>query len=131
MMNVESSRHYGPKIICRQILYYLVSFALIGLLLAAIINTLLKYNTWPIYTEVLVVPQNEAKYSAITMCPLSNGYKLHVLQVSILKYQPTTAFENVDICCLQLIRKVLYVLLEKWNYLSQKLQLQNKFELDQ
>ena len=131
MMNVESSRHYGPKIVCRQILYYLVSFALIGLLLAAIINTLFKYNTWPIYTEILVVPQNEAKFSAITMCPLSNGYKLHVLQVSILKYQPTTAFENVDICCLQLIRKVLYVLLEKWNYLSQKLQLQNKFELDQ
>ena len=76
-------------------LYYLVSFALVGLLLAAIINTLFKYNTWPIYTEVLVVPQNEAKYSAITMCPLSNGYKLDVLQVSILKYQSTTAFENV------------------------------------
>ena len=94
MMNVESSRHYGPKIFCRHILYYLVSFALIGLLLAAIINTLFKYNTWPIYTEILVVPQNEAKFSAITMCPLSNGYKLHVLQVSILKYQPTTAFEN-------------------------------------
>ena len=131
MMNVESSRHYGPKIFCRHILYYLVSFALIGLLLAAIINTLFKYNTWPIYTEVLVVPQNEAKFSAITMCPLSNGYKLHALQVSILKYQPTTAFENVDICCLQLIRKFLYVLLAKWNCLSQKLQLQNKFELDQ
>ena len=131
MMNVESSRHYGPKIICRQILYYLVSFSLIGLLLAAIINTLFKYNTWPIYTEILVVPQNEAKFSAITMCPLSNGYKLHVLQVSILKYQSTTAFENAYICCLQLIRKFLYVLLAKWNFLSQKLQLQNKFELDQ
>ena len=74
-------------------LYYLVSFALVGLLLAAIINTLFKYNTWPIYTEVLVVPQNEAKYSAITMCPLSNGYKLDVLQVSILKYQSTTALK--------------------------------------
>ena len=94
-MNVESSRHYGPKTLFRHILYYLVSFALVGLLLAAIINTLFKYNTWPIYTEVLVVPQNEAKYSAITMCPLSNGYKLDVLQVSILKYQSTTAFENV------------------------------------
>ena len=131
-MNVESSRHYGPKIFFRHILYYLVSFALIGLLLAAIINTLFQYNTWPIYTEVLVVPQNEAKFSAITMCPLSNGYKLDVLQVSILKYQSTTAFELfVYICCLQLIRKFLYVLLAKWNCLSQKLQLQNKFELDQ
>ena len=94
MMNVESSKRYGPKIVCRQILYYLVSFSLIGLLLAAIINTLFKYNTWPIYTEILVVPQNEAKFSAITMCPLSNGYKLHVLQVNILKYQSSTAFEN-------------------------------------
>ena len=95
MMNVESSRHYGPKLFCRHILYYLVSFALIGLLLAAIINTLFQYNTWPIYTEVLVVPQNEVKFSAVTMCPLSNGYKLHVLQVSSLIYQSTTAFENV------------------------------------
>ena len=92
-MNVDSSRHYGPKIFLRHMLYYLVSFALVGLLLAAIINTLFKYNTWPIYTEVLVVPQNEAKYSAITMCPLSNGYKLDVLQVSILKYQSTTALK--------------------------------------
>ena len=94
-MNVESSRHYSPKIFCKHILYYSVSFALIGLLFAAIINTLFKYNRWPVYTEVLVVPQNEAKFSAITMCPLSNGYKLHVLQVSILKYQSTTAFENL------------------------------------
>ena len=128
MMNAESSGHYGPKILCRQILYYLVSFALIGLLLAAIINTLFKYNTWPIYTEILVVPQNEAKFSAITMCPLSNGYKLHVLQVSILIYQSTTAF---DVCCLEIMKKFSYILLAKWNYLSQKLQLQNKFELDQ
>ena len=95
MMNVESSRHYGPKIFCRRILYHFVSFALIGLLLAAIINTLFKYNTWPIYTEVLVVPQNEVRFSAITMCPLSNGYKLHVLQVSILIHQSTTAFLDI------------------------------------
>ena len=82
-MNVESSRHYSPQIFCKHIVYYSVSLALIGLLFAAIINTLFKYNRWPVYTEVLVVPQNEAKFSAITMCPLSNGYKLHVLQVSI------------------------------------------------
>ena len=70
------------KTILNAILYYTVTFALLGLLFAAIINTIIKYNKWPVYTEVLVVPQNEAKYPAITMCPISDGYKEHVLQVS-------------------------------------------------
>ena len=56
-------------------------FALIGLLLAAVIETLIVYNKWPIYTEVIVVPQNEAIFAAITMCPITNGYKQDLLQV--------------------------------------------------
>ena len=70
------------KILSKRILYYTVTFAMIGLLFAAITNTIIKYNQWPIYTEVLVVPQNKAKYPAITMCPISDGYKEHVLKVS-------------------------------------------------
>ena len=73
------------KTILKGILYYTVTFALLGLLFTAIINTIIKYNKWPIYTEVLVVPQNEAKYPAITMCPISDGYKEHVLQVSSIE----------------------------------------------
>ena len=71
------------KKVCQKLLYYVVTFSLIGLLFAAIINTLITYNKWPIYTEVLVVPQKEAKHSAITMCPISDGYKEDVLQVMV------------------------------------------------
>lgn len=71
------------KTLSKTILYYTVTFGLLGLLFTAIINTFITYNKWPIYTEVLVVPQNEAKYPAITMCPISDGYKEHVLQVCI------------------------------------------------
>ena len=70
------------KKLSKIIVYYAVHFALILLLCVAVINTLVTYNKWPIYTEVLVIPQNEAKYPAITMCPITNGYKEHVLQVS-------------------------------------------------
>ena len=77
-----SVRRCGLKTLSKRILYYTVTFAMLGLLFTAIINTFITYNHWPIYTEVLVVPQNKAKYPAITMCPISDGYKEHVLQVS-------------------------------------------------
>ena len=68
---------------CSKIMvYYTVNFVSMVLLCIAISSTLITYNKRPIYTEVLVVPQNEAKYPAVTMCPMSDGYKEHVLQVS-------------------------------------------------
>ena len=75
----------------KTIFHYTVKFALGLLLSLAILNSVIEYNTWPIYTEVLVVSQKEAKYPAITMCQISNGYKEHVLQVScVIKYTSKT-----------------------------------------
>ena len=87
------------KTFSKSFLYYTVNIGLIGLLLTAIINTLVTYNKWPIYTEVIVVPQNEAKYPAITMCPISNGYKENVLQVSSM-----TSFQNEMEACMYLTK---------------------------
>ena len=63
-------------------IYVLVILLLLSILLSAIIMTCIKYNKWPIYTEVNVVPQYEAKFSAVTICPVAKGYKENILQVS-------------------------------------------------
>ena len=81
-MQDRSIGRCNAKKLSKIIVYYTVHIALIVFLCVAIINTLITYNKWPIYTEVLVVPQNEAKYPAITMCPITDGYKEHVLRVS-------------------------------------------------
>ena len=83
-MKCNGDRQCDFKTVSKSFIYYIINIGLIGLLFAAIINTLVTYNRWPIYTEVIVVPQNEAKYPAITMCPISNGYKENILQVSIM-----------------------------------------------
>ena len=61
--------------------YALVTLSLLGIFSALSITSVLKYSTWPIYTETNIVPQNEANFPAMTFCPLSNGYKESVLKV--------------------------------------------------
>ena len=72
------------KTFSKTFLFFSINVGLMALLFAAIINCLVIYNSWPTYTKVTVVPQNEAKYPAITICPLLDGYKEKILQVSIL-----------------------------------------------
>ena len=83
-MNDRSISRFNVKQLSKSILSFTVKFALRVLLCVAILNTLITYNKWPIYSAELVVPQNEAKYPAISMCPMSNGYKEYVLQVGCL-----------------------------------------------
>ncbi len=61
--------------------YFLVKISLLFVLLGAIAMTCIKYNKWPIYTEVNFIPQNRGKFPAVTTCPISSGYKEDVLQV--------------------------------------------------
>ena len=61
--------------------YFLVIISLLAVLLGAIVMTCIRYNKWPIYTEVNFIPQNRGKFPAVTICPISNGYKENVLQV--------------------------------------------------
>ena len=61
--------------------YFLVKISLLVVLLSAIAMTCIKYNKWPIYTEVDFMPQNKGKFPAVTTCPISSGYKEDVLQV--------------------------------------------------
>ena len=95
-MKCNGDRQCNLKTFSKSFLYYAINIGLIGLLFAAIINTFVTYNKWPIYTEVIVVPQNQAKYPAITMCPISNGYKENVLQVNIFSFYQifTKCFEE-------------------------------------
>ena len=80
-MGNKNRNQCNVRKLSKKFIYYTVTFSLIVLLSIAITNTLITYNKWPIYTEVLVVPQNEARYPSITMCPINNGYKEDVLQV--------------------------------------------------
>ena len=61
-----------------------VNLALIGGALALIVSSILVYNTWPIYTATNIIPQEKAKFPAVTFCGLSAGYKEHVLQVRLI-----------------------------------------------
>ena len=61
--------------------YFLVIISIYVVLLGVIAMTCIKYNKWPIYTEVDFMPQNKGKFPAVTTCPISSGYKEDVLQV--------------------------------------------------
>ena len=39
------------------------------------------YSKWPIYTETNIVQQNDARFPALTICPIGFGYKEDVLKV--------------------------------------------------
>ena len=62
--------------------YFLVISILIAILLSVMVMACIRYGKWPTYTEVSFISQSEAKFPAVTICPLSNGYKEAVLQVS-------------------------------------------------
>ena len=62
--------------------YCLIILLLMSVLLFAIIVTFIEYNKLPIYTEVNTVQQYKAKFPAVTICPVGNGYKETILQVS-------------------------------------------------
>ena len=67
--------------ISKIILYILVIFMLGMVLFLLSLKSVLRYNEWPIYTETNIVNQNEARFPAMTFCPLYHGYKKDVLKV--------------------------------------------------
>ena len=78
----KKRRKWTGKEICKISIYVLV-VVLLGIMLAVLcIKATLQYNEWPIYTETNIVQQNEARFPAMTFCPLSSGYKEDVLQVN-------------------------------------------------
>ena len=78
----KKRRKWTGKEICKISIYVLV-MVLLGIMLAVLcIKATLQYNEWPIYTETNIVQQNEARFPAMTFCPLSSGYKEDVLQVN-------------------------------------------------
>ena len=67
---------------------YVLVMLILGIMLFVLcLKSILKYNEWPIYTETNIVNQNEARFPAMTFCPLSAGYKQDVLKVI---YHPIT-----------------------------------------
>ena len=72
--------------------YVLVMLFLRVILFILCLKSVLKYNEWPIYTETNIVNQNEARFPAMTFCPLTNGYKQDVLKV--ICYPTTETFVN-------------------------------------
>ena len=76
----EKSQMTAVKI-SKIMLYILVMFILGLVLFLLSLKSVLRYNEWPIYTETNIVNQNQARFPAMTFCPLSNGYKEDVLKV--------------------------------------------------
>jgi hypothetical protein len=70
-----------PTKIVKLIFYVFVMLILAIILVLLCLKSILKYNEWPIYTETNIVGQNEARFPAMTFCPLSKGYKEDVLRV--------------------------------------------------
>ena len=65
-----------------KIIVYLLVMLLLGIILALLcLQSVVDYSHWPIYTETNVVPQNLAKFPAMTFCPYPHGYKKDVLKV--------------------------------------------------
>ena len=67
--------------ISKTTLYIFVMFVLGLVLFLLSLKSVLRYNEWPIYTETNIVNQNQARFPAMTFCPLYHGYKKDVLKV--------------------------------------------------
>ena len=76
----KSSSNKCMKII-QKFLYVSVLLFLCFLLAMQIANCIKTYINFPTYVETKIVPQPDAIFPAMTICPVSNGYKKEVLEV--------------------------------------------------
>ena len=76
----KSSSNNCMKII-QKFLYVSVLLFLCFLLGMQIANCIKTYINFPTYVETKIVPQPDAIFPAMTICPVSNGYKKEVLEV--------------------------------------------------
>ena len=62
--------------------YIFVLFILAIILVVQITACIVKFFNYPTYIETRIVPQDEALFPALTICPVADGYKEDVLQVT-------------------------------------------------
>ena len=67
--------------IVQKAIYILALFILILILIVQIYNCILKFMMGPTYVETKIAPQNKALFPAMTICPVTAGYKEGVLKV--------------------------------------------------
>ena len=82
---------------------YLLVMLILGMMLFVLcLKSILQYNEWPIYTETNIVPQQEVRFPAMTVCLLSSGYKEDVLQIKAI-------FDKWFLCMINIrtIRKIM------------------------
>ena len=62
-------------------IYILVRIMLVGILLTVIASCIRQFDRGPTYMEAELVQQHKALFPAMTVCPVSHGYKEDVLRV--------------------------------------------------
>ena len=67
--------------LAQKAIYILVLFILILLLIVQIASCVEHYIIGPTYIETKIAPQHKALFPAMTICPVTAGYKANVLQV--------------------------------------------------
>ena len=81
-MKEKNEKSQNTFIKVSKVMLYILVMLILGLVLFLLsLKSVLRYNEWPIYTETNIVNQNQARFPAMTFCPLYHGYKKDVLKV--------------------------------------------------
>ena len=70
--------------IAQKSIYVLVLIILTFILLVQIYNCLAHWQNEPTYVETRIAPQHKALFPAMTICPVTAGYKEAVIKVMLI-----------------------------------------------
>ena len=70
--------------VAQRTIYFFVLFILTFILLVQIFNCFRQYVKEPTYLETKITPQHKALFPAMTICPVTSGYKEDVLKVVLI-----------------------------------------------
>jgi len=65
--------------LCQRTVFFVALFILVGIFLLQVYQCLEKFASEPTYVSTHIVNQEKAQFPAITICPISKGYKEDVL----------------------------------------------------
>jgi hypothetical protein len=67
---------------CQRLLRAIAFFVFLGLLIYEAVEGFTHFLDFPTYTSTQIVPQRNAEFPALSICPMTNGYKDEVLKVN-------------------------------------------------
>ena len=79
--DVQVQGNYNRKY-CQHLLRATAFLVCMGILIGEAVGLFIHFLEFPTYTSTKIEPQHHADFPALSICPMSNGYKDEVLKVN-------------------------------------------------